>query len=351
MYTSRGKGITQKIFMILMVAVVYSGLEASEGVIYKLRIKVASANIRAEPSLNAKIISQAVQGAEIESDQKQGDWFRVYLSPRVGTDAAQGYLHNSVVEVLEEIEEKIPEVKQEEKPVAQKQEEAVEKNVVEEEGAWILPERQKNQRSRRSADDRPGTRKKRNPIELKGGVIIGAGLASLGGEKSEWETETGEAPILGWQAGAYLSFKVNKYLEIQPEISYVKKGGKQEKAWYGFDYIYHSNYIEMPILARFSYNAEKKVSPFVVLGPFAALRIGGKIVKTNGETEYVNEIFFRRFDFGLAMGGGVNAKINEKTNFNIGIRFSMGLRSNYDGEHYFGVKARSLSILLGLSLM
>lgn len=351
MYTSRGKGITQKIFMILMVAVIYSGLEASEGVIYKLKIKVASANIRAEPSLTAKIISQAVHGAEIESDQKQGDWFRVHLSPRVGTAAAQGYLHQSVVEVLEEIEEKIPEVKQEEKPVAQKQEEAVEKNVVEEEGAWILPGRQKNQQSRREAGDRPGARKKRSPIALKGGVVIGAGLASLGGEKSEWETETGDAPILGWQVGAYLSFKVNKYLEIRPELSYVKKGGKQKKAWYGFDYIYHSNYIEMPILARFSYNAENKVSPFVVLGPFAAFRIGGKMVATNGEEEDEHKLFFRRFDYGLALGGGVNVKINEKTNFNVGIRYSMGLRSNNDGVHYFGVKARSLSILLGFSLM
>lgn len=347
----RGKDITQMIFIVLMIMVFFSGLEAKEGVLYKLKIKVPSANIRAEPSLTANIITQAVQGAEFESDQKQGEWFRVLIPQRFGANITQGYLHQSVVEVLGESEKRAPKIKPEEKTEIQKQAEVVEKKAANEEIAWVLQGGGKNNRDRRGTQGGAEIRKKRDPIALRGGVVIGAGIASLAEENSEMYIDSEKVSIFGYQLGAYLSFKINDYLEIQPEISFVKKGGKQNEVWYGYDYIYHSNYIEMPVLARFSYNAEGKISPFIVLGPFAALRIGGKIVVTNGEHEEVNKIYFKRFDYGLAMGGGVNVNINEKTRFNVGLRYSIGLINNYGGQYYFGAQTRNISILLGFSLM
>lgn len=351
MHSNRGKEGFRKIYIVLMVIGFISGLEAKEEVIYKLKIRIPRANIRAEPSLGANIITQAAQGAVFESDQKQREWFRVLVSQQVGDNIKHGYLHQSVVEVLEEIENTAPEIKPEEKPEIQKKAEVVEKKVTNKEVAWVIQGGGKKNRDRREAEGGTGTRKKRDPIALRGGVIIGAGIASLAEENSEMYVDSEKGSIFGYQLGAYLSFNVNDYLEIQPEISFVKKGGRQNEVWYGHDYIYHSDYIEMPVLAKLSYNAEAKISPFIALGPFVALRIGGKIVVTKGEYEDENKTTFRRFDYGLAIGGGANIKINEKTRFNVGLRYSIGLINNYGGQYYFGAQTRIISIILGFSLM
>jgi hypothetical protein len=55
-------------------------------------IKAASANIRADPSANAKIIRSAPKGAQFDVLGREGNWLRV------GTNATIGWVHGSLIE-------------------------------------------------------------------------------------------------------------------------------------------------------------------------------------------------------------------------------------------------------------
>ncbi|MCP2520876.1 SH3 domain-containing protein [Candidatus Aminicenantes bacterium AC-335-A11] len=80
----------------------------------KVRVIVDKANVRLKPSLNSQIISKVPLGAILESEGKFGEWYRVNLPPDEYGFVVSGYIHESVVEVVEEIP-KVPQIK-EEKP-------------------------------------------------------------------------------------------------------------------------------------------------------------------------------------------------------------------------------------------
>jgi Bacterial SH3 domain len=55
-------------------------------------VKAASANIRAEPSTNAKIVKSSPKGARFDVLGHEGDWVKV------GNNAAVGWVHGSLIE-------------------------------------------------------------------------------------------------------------------------------------------------------------------------------------------------------------------------------------------------------------
>lgn len=335
------------IVLIIILTFIVAGLEANEGPIFKLKVKTPNANIRIEPSLTGKIVLQAPQGAILEADQKQGEWYRIVLPQQIAVESKYGYLHQSVIEVLEEINEGVPEKKQD---IDIKKEEG--KEIIRQgEVGWVIQDKQKKGVTSAKKKSTAGVFS-----QLKGGLLIGTGFSSLG-----METDNDTGSVLGFQLGGFISFKLNDYLELHPEIAFVKKGGK-EISPYGstiYNYIYRINYIELPILAKLSFPLNKTFSPFIAMGPFGAIRIGDKLIVeripasgTPSETEY--EADFKLFDFGLAMGGGINLKLGEKANIHLEIRYSFGLfNSNYVFDYYTvtGTKTQNLTLLLGLSLL
>ena len=68
------------------------------GAAEKVRVTVDNANVRSQPSLTGKIVLKAGKGDVFEVVGKSNDWFKVQLTAEA--DLEEGYLHESVVEML-----------------------------------------------------------------------------------------------------------------------------------------------------------------------------------------------------------------------------------------------------------
>jgi len=109
------------IFYAILITSVAFLADIGEAAKLKLRVKVATANIRLKPTMKAIVILHAPLGAILDSEEKTGNWYKVNLPPDESGVVVSGYIHQNVVEVIEEIkkvpkEEKPPEKEIKEKP-------------------------------------------------------------------------------------------------------------------------------------------------------------------------------------------------------------------------------------------
>jgi len=113
------KGTALLLGLFLLSLLVIQGQEKST----KLKVVAELANIRQRPDIGSIIIHQALQGMILESTGKEGEWYIVKIKSDEG-DITFGYVHESLVNVLEQtplvkpLEERIEpeEIKKEEKP-------------------------------------------------------------------------------------------------------------------------------------------------------------------------------------------------------------------------------------------
>ena len=82
----------------------------------KVRVTVEKANIRLRPTTQSTIVSTVPLGAVLEVIKKEGNWYFVKLPSDEKGIVVTGYIHQSIVEVIEEMEivEKVEEKKVEE---------------------------------------------------------------------------------------------------------------------------------------------------------------------------------------------------------------------------------------------
>ena len=83
----------------------------------KVRVTASKANIRLRPTTQSTIVSAVPLGAVLEVIKKEGNWYFVKLPPDKKGILVTGYIHQSIVEIIEEMEriEKAEEKKAEEK--------------------------------------------------------------------------------------------------------------------------------------------------------------------------------------------------------------------------------------------
>ena len=105
-----------------LVLLVLSPVASSAGD-QKVRVKVASANVRLKPALDAIVVGRARQGEVLAFEKKTGDWYLISLPPDEQGNVVTGFIHSSVVEEVK-AEEAVPVV--EEKPKAEAKPEAKE---------------------------------------------------------------------------------------------------------------------------------------------------------------------------------------------------------------------------------
>lgn len=66
----------------------------------QLRVIVQKANIRLRPDASSEIVTQVNMGTLLESDQKEGNWYRVLLPPDEMGVTRAAYIHSNIVEVV-----------------------------------------------------------------------------------------------------------------------------------------------------------------------------------------------------------------------------------------------------------
>ncbi|HPB59178.1 MAG TPA: hypothetical protein PK266_03920 [Candidatus Saccharicenans sp.] len=93
------KRITGCLIMILVsLAFLAFNLEAQN---QTLRVRVVSeqANIRVKPDISSEMLFQVPEGTEFQAEKKEGEWFLVLFEKADGS-RGQGYIHESLVEVI-----------------------------------------------------------------------------------------------------------------------------------------------------------------------------------------------------------------------------------------------------------
>lgn len=68
----------------------------------KIRVVAEQANVRIRPDIGSPIITHLPQGTTLDSQGKEGDWFRVKVQSEEG-ETVTGYIHESLVIPLEDI--------------------------------------------------------------------------------------------------------------------------------------------------------------------------------------------------------------------------------------------------------
>jgi len=178
------------------------------------------------------------------------------------------------------------------------------------------------------------------------GVRAGLNLASVKEDDKE-VPEYGN--IIGFHVGAIAYLGLNELFYFQPGFFLSKKGAENSKEESGLNVETTMSlwYLEIPLLASAKIDVND-LALRINAGPYLGFGITGDIEsKVQGQSKS-EEAFkkgnFKRLDFGLAFGGGV-----EFQNFYAGINYNLGLSNIADREDNddSDIYSRSLGFTLG----
>jgi hypothetical protein len=171
------------------------------------------------------------------------------------------------------------------------------------------------------------------------GVKVGMNIANLKGDDAE-ETDA----VVGGVFGAFVTYKLNEMISVQPEMLFTMKGTSFEWDYtesYGSyvmtekeDVTYSLSYLEIPVLVQYQLPAFGDIQPNVFAGPSLGFNIGAIYDVDYSYEEYEDgELIYlesysgdgdiddvEAVDLGLNFGAG--AKYNQ---FTVDARFNIGM--------------------------
>lgn len=93
--------------LVIFASMIFPAEVQEEILIIKLKVNVSVGNVRKSPSMNSEIITQVTEGTLLDAVGKEGNWYLVII-PQHGVKAQlKGYIHRSIVDVIEEAEFKV----------------------------------------------------------------------------------------------------------------------------------------------------------------------------------------------------------------------------------------------------
>jgi hypothetical protein len=152
---------------------------------------------------------------------------------------------------------------------------------------------------------------------------------------------------VGAALGGFVRFRINDHVGFQPELLFVMKGVKLEQSSGNGTVTVRLNYLEFPLLFRYSGPESARGTPYVFAGPSFGVKVStsGKL-EGGGQTREINvDPAIKSGDIGLAFGGGV-----ESGRFLVELRFTLGLNDIATdlNAHEDSLKNRVLLILAGV---
>jgi len=174
------------------------------------------------------------------------------------------------------------------------------------------------------------------------GIKAGFNFANLSASGStpmfDWNNKT------GFCAGAYLSLKLSNYFAFQPEVLFSRKGLKVDQV---IDQVtttstFNIDFLEIPVLLKYTFSPSSSISPCLFAGPFAAIKLNDNVITGAGVPP------ISKFDYGITFGGGFDVKLGGNI-LTLETRYTMGLK-NISEDASMTVKSKVLSFIIGLEL-
>jgi len=144
----------------------------------------------------------------------------------------------------------------------------------------------------------------------------------------------------GFAGGVYMDYAFNRYFSLQPEILYVTKGldGGIEGPGYDVNYTARFDYIEIPLLAKFTINGKSHFSPYFFAGPCMGINLAADVdieyintrtnVSVSGSSDW--SAIMNKTEFCLSFGAGCRYAIG-LGGITADARFDLGLSNVYSG--------------------
>ena len=190
--------------------------------------------------------------------------------------------------------------------------------------------------------------------DLSYGLKAGLNMANL---TDEPEGESYKMKM-GVALGGFAVYKVNDNLSIQPELLYTQKGNEIEYSYEDYDYSYADwwnhpvtvtekfkiklDYIEIPVLAKYSFSPGESVCPFIFGGPALGILMSAKVDSEDIKSDC------NSMDIGLVLGGGVELE----SGVSIDLRYDMGMTKVFKSEEGYTPKQKNtvISLMVGYKL-
>jgi len=178
--------------------------------------------------------------------------------------------------------------------------------------------------------------------QIKFGVKAGVVMANLSGDGWDTIEEMDSVSIekkylMGMAGGLFVEIPLGTSgVSLQPEILYVMKGGKGETTVEDVTMTrkLKNDYIEVPVLIKYSFATAGKASPFMFAGPVAAFNISSKVQDQDppdepgfGDFDVENA---KSLDFGLTIGGGLGLAVGPKGKLTFDLRYTLGLGDAFE---------------------
>ena len=176
------------------------------------------------------------------------------------------------------------------------------------------------------------------------GGVIDVNVASINVQPgSSSEDYSGR---LGFGIGAVLDRSLTDQIDLHTEPMFLQKGGKIKTSL--FEAVYKVNYLEIPLLLRYTFDFSSTLMPYGMAGPSIGLRTSSRYdFSDGGERTQIDET--RGIDLGVVFGGGVKVPQGNKTFF-AEVRYLIGLINMNRESDESSVKNRGLQISLGVTV-
>lgn len=126
---------------------------------------------------------------------------------------------------------------------------------------------------------------------------------------------------IGFEAGIFGEFPINRLLSIQPEAVFVQKGGEEASQSLGSSSL-TLNYVDVPLLLKINAPVDGALQPFIFGGPYAGYLIEATS-DADGENEDLTDLL-NEFYYGLKVGLGINIGPLQ-----LDARYDMGIANLY----------------------
>ena len=159
--------------------------------------------------------------------------------------------------------------------------------------------------------------------------------------KMSLDEDEGQKWLTKFTGGGFLSLDMGAF-RLQPELTYVTKGGKWEEGGASADLSF--DYVEVPVLFVLPFGADSDIQPNVYAGPALAYQAGCSM-SVGGISIDCDDADQKKLDLGLMFGGGLAFPAGPGS-FLLEGRFTFGLRNLSDDGT---LRHRTGALLLGYS--
>jgi len=180
-------------------------------------------------------------------------------------------------------------------------------------------------------------------VQITGkGIMLGLSLSRWSGEDigrhDAW---------MSFALGGFLTFNIIDELSVQPELLFVQKGTKWPDNDLNLNF--RLSYLELPILAKYSFAAGPSAKVFIFGGPALAFKVGATMrFEWQGELITDDIKGMKSLDLGLAFGAGGELPIGVNR-LTLGLRYTLGLMNCYEVEgEALEAKNGALLIMAGI---